>query len=1047
MDVPLSDAGCTGRADCAAVLKLDANGCKVATCKAGTCVAEAKADDAACDDGDLCTQNDACKAGSCSPGKVKDCDDGKECTVDSCDKTGKCTNEPKAGNCDDGDACTVEDQCLGPDCAPGQPMACDDTNPCTDDSCDKAKGCVHLPNKATCTDGNKCTQDGCAGGKCVSDDGSEACKCNKDADCLSLDDGNPCNGTLICANTGTAVLPQACTVDMKTIVACDDKDDSTCQQNLCDPKTGKCAPNAVNGGKACDDGDACSTGDACAGTSCKGGAPKKCDDGNPCTADSCDAKTGCAYKGGPNDGVACDDGDACTGSGSKDACKGGKCAPGGPVACTQDGNPCTLAVCDKAKGCGPSPVKDGSACEDGSKCTAKDSCAGGKCVSGEAVKCPGGGACVVVVCNDVKGCTQTPAKDGAPCKKGGVDGACNASVCVVGSIAEDLDHDGLAGAADPCPTVWNPDADKVRGSSSCAKWDASGAHKAWSKSQAVALGEPGQKAGMSKLRRTNEPVELPLVNGILDNSVVAYWKLDGDLTDSTGNSKPDKHSGAAGYGASGLSSGQAFVHPATGSFCFVNPEADNLAVATVSLWFRWPAGKIIPGNRVQLFDKDNNPAAKPGEFEISLHNSGKLMLDLETSDNNNGMNEAKLNDGAWHHVAVVLNDSGVRLHVDGRSAPIVKANKPFIGGVKTALQGNARSICLGSAAGASPLGGGSLDDVIVFNRALSAGEIATYAASKAPYGSSFAPGAQADFDDVRVTEKTDAQVAEHETHFELLGARPHSDSDLAGVVAYWKLDGNGKEAAGKYDATPKGTKQARGRFGDDAGALRLDGAAVLQPKYKPSFDSSGAFTIEAWMLLDKTNWSSRAIFGQSAGIGIFGGYLTFGISGSNKLYGLIGTEAGVNTIGSSALVPHERWTHVAMAYNAGKIFFYIDGLPAGESDFNFKGKIAPGYAAFIGAEGNKSLPKNHFKGVLDELLIHSVARSADYMARRARGLPRVRLLAHTRAKVDKGGGFKLHDYTLRWGNKAAKVVATKVVGLDKKKVCDGLLSPCLGYSG
>ena len=43
-----------------------------------------------CDDGDDCTEEDACSAGKCV-GEAKDCDDGDKCTVDSC-VAGECKN-------------------------------------------------------------------------------------------------------------------------------------------------------------------------------------------------------------------------------------------------------------------------------------------------------------------------------------------------------------------------------------------------------------------------------------------------------------------------------------------------------------------------------------------------------------------------------------------------------------------------------------------------------------------------------------------------------------------------------------------------------------------------------------------------------------------------------------------------------------------------------------------------------------------------------------------------------------------------------------------
>ncbi|MBI5610437.1 MAG: SMP-30/gluconolactonase/LRE family protein, partial [Deltaproteobacteria bacterium] len=109
------------------------------------------ADASACDDGELCTQSDACAQGKCS-GSPTACDDGDSCTLDSCNSgSSLCTFAPIVG-CG-GNCSTASD--------------CDDKNPCTTDSCTSGK-CANNNNILPCDDGNACTLgDQCAGGSCV----------------------------------------------------------------------------------------------------------------------------------------------------------------------------------------------------------------------------------------------------------------------------------------------------------------------------------------------------------------------------------------------------------------------------------------------------------------------------------------------------------------------------------------------------------------------------------------------------------------------------------------------------------------------------------------------------------------------------------------------------------------------------------------------------------------------------------------------------------------------------------------------------------------
>ena len=120
-----------------------------------------------CDaDGSVCTDKDACQAGQCVAGPAVTCDDKNPCTTDSCDKAKGCQYAANSSSCDDGDACTNKDICSAKKCTgtPLEKSACDDKDPCTKDTCDQVAGCVHKPQPKVCDDGNACTVDTCVKG-------------------------------------------------------------------------------------------------------------------------------------------------------------------------------------------------------------------------------------------------------------------------------------------------------------------------------------------------------------------------------------------------------------------------------------------------------------------------------------------------------------------------------------------------------------------------------------------------------------------------------------------------------------------------------------------------------------------------------------------------------------------------------------------------------------------------------------------------------------------------------------------------------------------
>ncbi len=150
----------------------DGNPCTADSCgvSTGLCVFAPVPDGNGCNaDGSLCTDQDFCKSGICTPGPTLDCDDGNVCTTDQCLAPTGCIHDPNSGPCDaDGSDCTANDSCSNTVCTAGTKLDCDDKNVCTNDACDLATGCTHTDNTLTCDDGDDCTQnDACATGKCA----------------------------------------------------------------------------------------------------------------------------------------------------------------------------------------------------------------------------------------------------------------------------------------------------------------------------------------------------------------------------------------------------------------------------------------------------------------------------------------------------------------------------------------------------------------------------------------------------------------------------------------------------------------------------------------------------------------------------------------------------------------------------------------------------------------------------------------------------------------------------------------------------------------
>lgn len=236
-------------------------------------------DGASCEDGNLCTNDDQCRAGLCK-GSPIDCSDERTCTVDLCSAAdGSCTHDAS-------------------DCACARDTECNDSKSCTTDTCEVGIGrCVHTPQSGTsCDDLDACTTDD---------------TCRENGICLGAplpcDDGRAC--------TVDTCLQGVCSHDA-SICACttasDCDDNNPCTDDDCSAADGRCLHAPRNG--PCDDGNPCTVGDACEAASCVAGPEKTCVAGVCVATAQCDQGTGACVTTPTQDGNPCDSGQCVSGS-------------------------------------------------------------------------------------------------------------------------------------------------------------------------------------------------------------------------------------------------------------------------------------------------------------------------------------------------------------------------------------------------------------------------------------------------------------------------------------------------------------------------------------------------------------------------------------------------------------------------------------------------------------------------------------------------------------------------------------------------------------
>jgi hypothetical protein len=147
-------------------------------------------------------------------------------------------------------------------------------------------------------------------------------------------------------------------------------------------------------------------GDACRAGTCEG-TPRTCPaSDDPCTRSTCDETAGACVTAAEPDGTACDDGNRCT---RTDACLKGRCTGSDPVVCTAADQCHGAGTCEPATGRCSSPARaDGTACDDGDACTELDACVAGRCGGQVSPDNDGDGLCDTVdLCPHVSDPSQT----------------------------------------------------------------------------------------------------------------------------------------------------------------------------------------------------------------------------------------------------------------------------------------------------------------------------------------------------------------------------------------------------------------------------------------------------------------------------------------------------------------------------------------------------------------------------------------------------------------------------------------------------------------
>ena len=199
-----------------------------------------------------------------------------------------------------------------------------------------------------------------------------------------------------------------------------------------------------------------------------------------------------------------------------------------------------------------------------------------------------------------------------------------------------------------------------------------------------------------------------ILDGVPFQSIATY-QLDGDANDLTTN-----HNGTW-VGTEAYTTGQfgqAGVFNGSSSYIDTNISTITSNGGSVSLWV-----KTTTGTQSAFFGAQS---PSQNRFYFGVRNNN-FWMGAGSAQNSYSISASSLLDGNWHHVVLTLDGSTAKYYLDGNSTPVDTLSYTAAGTIGvTPLIG-----AIDALGAVSAYTNGSIDQVRIYNKALSADNVAT----------------------------------------------------------------------------------------------------------------------------------------------------------------------------------------------------------------------------------------------------------------------------------------------------------------------------------
>ncbi|MEZ5551530.1 MAG: LamG-like jellyroll fold domain-containing protein [Pseudomonadales bacterium] len=461
--------------------------------------------------------------------------------------------------------------------------------------------------------------------------------------------------------------------------------------------------------------------------------------------------------------------------------------------------------------------------------------------------------------------------------------------------------------------------------------------------------------------------------GVVTEGLVGWWKLD----EVDGTDALDYASANHGTMMNGLDASTNFVDARIGPGLFYADNNDSLLVPdmigsapniTISLWAHSTGWATSGYNNMLNQAKDSgsdsvlgivyNRSADQIQFEIRNASDTIVRPSYDAPPTNR-----------WLHLVGVYDGSDAVLYVNGKEVDRVAQTGNIFSSTNVIGLGHKwrNGVYPAGSLGSYGYSNGTLDDVRIYDRALSAGEIAELYSAW----------------DAHIRYNADYRVPEYfdGNNWRAMGKRK---PDPKGLIGHWKLDeasgiladssgygNNGTASGGPEYASSGVVGYGMGFDGSDDG-IDLGSPSALD------FSGSNAFTLSAWAFSNGVGSNilfARGDFNAAASQEVYhlGRYL-----GNDRWRARISNGSGtVQIISPAATLEENVWQHMVMSWDGADLRLYKDAVEIGSvSNPGFLLWDGGGRPTAIGAETVGAL-EHSWNGRIDDVRIYNRALSAD----------------------------------------------------------------------